>query len=307
MVWMIIGYAVTFLVFVAILHFLLYKPVRRIMEERQSEMAADREKAEAMRAEAEKLREEAEERTRALDAKRDELLNTAREEAEERRRELLDEAETQGRERLERFRRVMEHEREQLLEKIRDELRDTIVKVAASALSDAGASLTERAMDRVEELLKQLSDEEKKQATEALDETDGRVRVRSANPLEEETKKRLSEMLAGHLDRKQIELDVSGDPDLLAGMEVTIGAINLEAHWRRIVEEALREQQTTVVGKGGTQDREPAAEPEEGPPPKQEEEAPAKSAEPEQPAERQDQDQAEGQKDEPEQAKSEES
>lgn len=306
MVWMIIGYAVTFLVFVAILHFLLYKPVRRIMEERKNEVAADRKKAEAMRAEAEKLRDEAEERTRELDAKRDEILNAAREEAEERRRELLDEAESQGRERLERFRRVMEHERDQLLEKIRDELRDTIVKVAASALSDAGASLAERAMDRVEELLKGLSDEEREQAVEALEQSDGRVRVCSANPLSDESRKRLSDMLASHLDRKQIELDLSGDPGLLAGMEVTIGAINLEAHWRRIVEEALREQQTTVVGKGEKEDKEPAAEPEEGTPPKQEEEAPVKPAEPEQPS-KNEKDQSEERNEEPEQAKSEES
>ena len=240
-VWTYIAQVVNFLIFVAILYLLLYKPVRRIMKQRKDEMEADLREAEKKREEAEKIRAKAEKRAQELEQKRDAILKEARDQAEEQRRELLKQTEELARDRLERFRRIMEQERSELLEKITDQLRETIVQVAGAALSDASVTLAERGIERVEDLLSGMSQDDLGSARKALEESGYRAQVRSAGPLGAEQQDRLKKTLAGKLGSEKIELDVEEDPSLLAGLEVTLGHVNLTAHWRAAVDEALKQ------------------------------------------------------------------
>ncbi|MHC5053853.1 MAG: F0F1 ATP synthase subunit delta [Planctomycetota bacterium] len=241
-VWTYVGQIVNFLIFVVVLYYLLYRPVGRIMKARRDKMEEERRDAEKMRAEAQAARADAERMLGELEEKRDRILAEAREKAEATRKELLDLAEEQARDRLDRFRRIMEQERDDLLAKVTDDLRDTIVAVAGSVVGDLSDTLTERGIDRVGELLDGMSAKEVAGAAKSLAEAGGNVRVRSAAPLDAKAVSRLREGLAGKLAVPEIELTFEEDPGLIAGVEVIVGHVDLSAHWRGVIDEALSKQ-----------------------------------------------------------------
>lgn len=235
-----IAQIVNFLIFVAVLYYLLYRPVKRIMQARKDEMERDLREAEKKLAEAEALRLETEKRAEELEASREKILKDARDQAEAHRKETLKQAEQQARERLERFRRVMEQERSDLLEKVADELRETIISVSGAVLSDASERLAERGIERLEELLSGMPADDLDNARKALAESGNRVAVRAAGSLDEAQQKRLKELLGGKLGIEGLELEVEEAPELLAGIEVTMGHIVLSADWRRVVDDELK-------------------------------------------------------------------
>jgi len=241
--WTYLAQIANFLIFVAILYHLLYKPVGRIMKQRKDDMEAERLAAEQKLREAEHIRAETEKQAKELEETREGILKDARDQAEGQRKELLQQAEDQARERLERFRRIMEQERGELLDKIGDDLRHTIVHVAGTVLSDAQCDLADRALERIGALLNDLSPDELDGARNALGALDNRVSVRCADAMADDQRDRLVKMLTDKLGIDEIELDVEEDPALLAGMTVTLGHLQLEAHWSTVIEEALRREQ----------------------------------------------------------------
>lgn len=252
-VWTYIGQIVNFIVFVVILYYLLYRPVGRILKERKDAMEADLREAEKLRAEADQAGAEAEKHEQELEGKREGILKEAHDQADKLRKEIIEKAETEARARLDRFRRVLKQERDGLLDKITEELRETILHVAGAVIGDDADRLTDHSIARVEALLKDMSDEELDAAHKALAGEDAAAQVRSAGPLNQEQQKRLKKLLAEKLGVEQIELEVEQDASLLAGIEVTLSHINLSAHWRGLIDEALRKN------------REGLQAPEEGP------------------------------------------
>jgi len=238
----IVAQIVNFLLFVYILHRLLIKPVRGMMKQRREAMEAARLEAEKKLREAAQIRADADRRAQELEQQRDAVLKEAADQAEESRKEVLQRAEDQARDRLKRFRRVMEQERTELLEEVTGELRDTVVHVAGSVLDKASGELTDRALDRVEELLGKLSDDDVRETKKALAEADGAVSVQFAGTLSDSQMDRLRKALAETFGVEQVELEVDENPDLLAGISVTAGNMQLDAHWRMAIDEALQEQ-----------------------------------------------------------------
>lgn len=244
--WTYLGQIINFLAFVVILHFLLYKPVRRLMQQRKEDMESQLREAENKLKDAETLRADTEKQARELDEKRDSILKQAREQADAQRKELLEQAETLARERLERFRRIMDQERSEVLENITGDLRDTILEVAASALGDASPVLTGRALEQVEKLLAEMPDHELDNARKALNDLENRVQVRSAKPLTEDEATRLKSVLSEKLGVEKLKLEIDEDPSLVGGFEVALGHIQLVAHWRGMIEDALQKQHDEI-------------------------------------------------------------
>lgn len=245
--WTYVGQILNFLIFVGILHYLLYKPVSRIMKRRRDEMESDLREAEEKREEADGIRRQTEQSARELEDKRESVLREAREQAEREREEMINQAEQTGRDRLRRFRRVMQQERDDLLEKVSDDLRETIVKVAASVLGDASAQLTDRSLERLEKLLDGFSDEEANRARQVLADN-GAVHVRAAGGLDGKQEKRLRSLIEERLSVRDFNIESERDDSLVAGIEVTIGHLQLEAHWRSTIDEALQERDAIAGG-----------------------------------------------------------
>jgi F-type H+-transporting ATPase subunit b len=240
---------VNFLIFAYILHRLLLKPVRNMMKERRDEMEAGRREAEQKLAEAEEMRTRAEAQAAELEASREKVMTDARDAAEAERKKLLDQARDEARSRLERYRRVMEQERTDALEGVQDELKETITDVARAVLRDADASLTDRAIERLGELLDELSDADQKSGRDAVA-ADEPVPVRFAGTLSDDQLDAIRALIAKKIDvaQKDIELELTEAPELLAGIEVALGHVQLEAHWRSVIDEALaapRKQEPT--------------------------------------------------------------
>jgi F-type H+-transporting ATPase subunit b len=240
--WTYVGQIVNFLIFVVILYYLLYRPVGKIMKDRRDKMEEDLRNAEKERAEAQAARADAEKMLKELEEKRDRILDEAHEKAEATRVELLGAAEEQARDRLDRFRRIMEQEREDLLSKVTDDLRDTIVRVAGSVVGDLSDTLTERGIDKIGELLNGMSADEIAGAAKSLADVGGKVRVRSAARLGEKAVAKLKQGLAKKLGSSKIEFTLEEDPGLIAGLEVIVGHVDLIAHWRGVIDEALSKQ-----------------------------------------------------------------
>ena len=243
----VIAQIVNFLVFVGVLYYLLYKPVGRVLRERREAEEADLRKAEELRAEAEKMRADAQRSAEELDAKREGILQEARDQADRDRKEVLHAAEEQARAKIERFRRLMKQERDELLENVTGELRETILHIANTIVNEDPRSHTDRAVARIEALLSNLSDEDMATVRKALAEDKRSVQVRSASPLDEEQQKHLGDMLTQKLGSDEIRLDVSEDPSLVAGLEIVVGHLCLAAHWRGVIDEALKAQTTQPV------------------------------------------------------------
>jgi len=239
--WSYFGYLLTFVVFVGVLYYLLYKPVGRILRERKEKQDAELRRAEQLRAEAEDIRAAAEKDRKDLEEKRQGILDVAHEQAEKERKELLKTAEDQARARIERFRRLMRQEREELLDKLRGDLRQTILRVAHAMTADDHAHFVQRALARVEELLNDASEDDTKAVRKALSAEGQPVNVTTACPLKDDDKERLSKILAKrlHMDDDDIRLKVTQDESLVAGLEVVAGPLSLSAHWRDAIDEAL--------------------------------------------------------------------
>jgi len=247
-VWNYIGGIISFVIFVVILYYLLYKPVGRVLKERKDTMEADLRRAEELRAEAEKTLADAKKREQELEAQRDQILREAREQADKHRKELLKDTEDQARARVDRFRRVMKQERDDLMVKITDELRDTILHVARAVVGGDSSRLADMGIERVKALLNDVSAEELGNARKIIEEQKQPVEVRSAEPLNEDQENRLKTALADKLGVEAIEMKMEEDPSLLAGMEVALGHLNLEAHWRGVIDSALNEASPEAEG-----------------------------------------------------------
>jgi len=233
-----IAQIVNFLVFVTILYFLLYKPVGRMMQQRKDAMEAALREAEEKLKEANRIRAEAEKYAEELEQKREAVIKEAREKAQEQGKEIVGHAEEQARQRIERFRRIMEQERDEMLDRIADDLRDTIGEIARAVVSDASTDLADRGIERVETLLAEMTEQEMEEAKKSLGEMDSRVQVRSAEALDKQQTDRLKKLLTDKLGLRKIQLDTEEDPSLVAGLEMTLGHVKLDAHWRAVIDEA---------------------------------------------------------------------
>jgi F-type H+-transporting ATPase subunit b len=230
-VFTLVAQIVNFVVLLVLLRAFLYRPIMRVMREREQRIADEH-------AAAEQAREEAEARAEALKRERDEL--------EEARRERLAEVEREaGRlreERLAEVREEAEAARErwrEALERERDELADAVRGGAAAVLADAlqrgwrelaDEDLEARAIEVFARRLGKLDDEQRASLAEAA--RGGELVFTTAFEATDERRAALlaavRESLLGD-DDPAPEADFERDPALIAG--VTLRAGDLRVGW----------------------------------------------------------------------------
>lgn len=218
---------INFLVLVWILQRLFYAPVKRAMEARKAAVRQALEGAEAAKREAAELRSKYEnrlgdwERERAL--KRESFQKEMEKEKEKGLASLRASVE-QERGKLE----AQEGKRRQeLMEKTEKEAIRQSLEFASRLLSRVASPETERKIVglALEYLEKPLS------PSPAVPGTESRIRVNSAYPLPEPEKKRLATAFQGSFGWKG-PVDFAVQEDLLAGLEISMGAVVLRANLR---------------------------------------------------------------------------
>lgn len=239
--WTLIGQLVNFLIFVAVLYYLLYRPAGSMMRQRREEMEASLEEARKKETEARNLRQDVEAREKKLEEERDSVLQRAREQAEADREKLLDEAEQEARKQMERYRAALQRERRETLEEMVESIGAIATAAARRVLEDCGeGGPNDAAVERVKRLLDDADAEELRRARDQMQgDPDEAVQVRAASPPTDSQRKTLRKALAEALELDDVAISVETDPDLLAGMEVDLGPLQIQAHWRERLREAV--------------------------------------------------------------------
>lgn len=150
-----------FLLLVGLLYWLLYGRIIKAMDARQAKIAARLDEAEKKRNDAEQEAAAYRQKGEALDAKREELLTKAREEAEAHRAELMKQARAEVDALEARWRESVERQRAAFLQELRQRAAKQTLAVARRALADlAGVELEARIIDAFVERIGSLPDDD---------------------------------------------------------------------------------------------------------------------------------------------------
>ena len=219
--------AVNFIVLVWILAHFLFRPVSRIIAERQAAAHSALDEAEAMRTEATAAREAARAETDAIATKRAVLIAKAREDAEQEKQRLIDDAGVAARKALAEGKADLERWRKAQAQDLSDQ--------AGILAADIAARLLARLPDdaRVSGFIDGLAE-----AVASLPETvragigdTGPVRIRAARAVTPDEQTHLQERLGAVLGRAP-ELEIEVDQTLLAGLELDALHAVVRNHFR---------------------------------------------------------------------------
>lgn len=128
---------INLLVLFGALYFVLFKPVRRILDERQSEADREYDEAKSLQAEAVSLKGEYEKSLESIDEERAQTLAEARKKADDEYQRIVSNAKDQAKEITDRAVAEGENQKKKILKSAESEIADMVVdaagKVAASA------------------------------------------------------------------------------------------------------------------------------------------------------------------------------
>jgi len=240
--WTIIFQIVNFIIFAGILHHLLYRPVKTMMEKRRETMESQLEEARQERQQADELKQEAQEQQQELDEKSDRILQDAREQAEEEKQKILKQADSEARKQIAQFRRSLNRERRETIEALVRDLNGVVLAALSTLLTQEGFDLNDAALDRLEKQLESLDDSQRQQAREAIAQEEQTITVVSASELGEKQQKRLKTILTSAFELDKVDLSLDTDSGLVGGLEVTVGSLQVQAHWRQPLQNVLEQE-----------------------------------------------------------------
>jgi len=208
---------VNFLVLVWLLKRFLYRPVLDAMDRRERRVAERLEQAHARERQAAEAAEEHERRQRELARERDDILAAARREAEDEKKQLLEEARAQATEARRQWQRQAEREKEEFLGNLRLRAVESIQSIVRKTLRDlADSDLEERMVVAFMERMKTLDAQTRK----TLKNGSGAARIASSFELDAGLRRRLTRTLHEQIDA-DMEVDYGRSPELLCGIELT--------------------------------------------------------------------------------------
>lgn len=208
---------INFLIVVWLLTRFLYRPVRRIIDERE---AADRrlaDEAAAKAAEAEKVRAEYERKMREAAAARQAKEAELHAELERERDAALEKAQAKADALLSETREKLAQEREDALAGLKAEIASLAADLARAALA-SGAS-AEAALDRAKDHFDALAPQDLADLKADVDGSDEPLRVTTPAPLADAQRAAWQAMLAGRLG-PGVRIAYDERPDILGGAEL---------------------------------------------------------------------------------------
>lgn len=221
-VWTFLFQLINFLVLVAILRWLLYRPLREAVDRRREANAKAQADAESARREAESTRRAMDDQLADLERRREATIREAREHAETERQSLLADAESAIRRRREEVEEQFARERDEALRSLRGELVHRAVEMAARILDEAAdATLQHQLAGRLAEELARIPDVERRRLQAEWDDGEAAV-LETAEELDGDALRDLGvaiESLAG----RPLGVSVRVRPDLLGGVRLRIG------------------------------------------------------------------------------------
>ncbi|MEE3466848.1 MAG: ATP synthase F0 subunit B [Eubacterium sp.] len=128
------------------LWFVLFKPVRKILDERQAEANREYDDAKAKQAEANAVKEKYDESLEELEKGRAEAMLEARRRADGEYQRIIDRAEAQAKDITDQATLDAENQRKKILKSAEDEIADMVVEAAGKVAGTAGGADFDRAL-----------------------------------------------------------------------------------------------------------------------------------------------------------------
>lgn len=246
---------VNFVILLYLLQRFLYGPIVEAMDQREQKIAGRLQEAEQKRNEADEEAERYQRQRRELEEERDERLEAIREEIEQRRKELLKEAQQEVQEQKRNWQKALQQEQESFLKQLRQRVSSESLKLARRALQDLADFEVERRMaDMFVTRLRELDPDQRAELAKSIQESDGRVVIRSAFELPEEVQGKISDTVREQfLDEQNLNARFEISPDLVAGIEMQVNShrvawiirdylAGLEEQVRQTIQQEIGEQ-----------------------------------------------------------------
>jgi F-type H+-transporting ATPase subunit b len=212
---------INFLVLVWLLKRFLYHPILDAIDAREQRIAAELADADATRTEARQERATFEHKNQAFDQQRASLLAQATDAAKAERRRLLDEARQAVDALRAKRQEALRQEADQINQALMRRTQQEVFAIARKTLTDlAGVSLEARLVAVFIERLGAMDGEAHAVFAEALKETTGPVRVRSAFELPVAQREAIQAALNDTFET-EVPVQFESGPDLIGGIELT--------------------------------------------------------------------------------------
>jgi F-type H+-transporting ATPase subunit b len=219
----VVSQIINFVVLLVILYYLIFRPLRRKLDERSEDLAQALQNARDQEAQAAELRRDWEQRMAVIDRTREEILATAAGEAEARTAETMREARLRLDAATEQMRRDIQRQRDEVVSESFGDILDTIMGLSANVLQSV---TTRRAHDDlISNLLAQIYQMPQDQVEVYRRVMAGRMPtafVTTPVPLSAEQTRNLTDALSSLIDRR-IELQTNVDTGLIAGIQIRVG------------------------------------------------------------------------------------
>lgn len=211
-----------FLLLVVLLRLVLYKPIINAMNEREAKIAQRLKEAEEKRAEAEAEAESYRQQRAELAARRQALIDEAKNEAAAQREELLSKARADADAARQRWQQALEQEKIMFLRELRQRSGEQVLAVARRVLSEmANADLEARIVSVFIDRLHALDDSELSALRETANKESETLIVRSAFPLKDDQRAALIDAVRDVLGT-QSEPQFAIAEGLIGGIELRI-------------------------------------------------------------------------------------
>lgn len=236
--WFTVGaQVVNFLVLMALLKIFLYDRVIQAMDERERKIASRLEDAQHKQREAEEDRREAADEKKSLEAKREELLNEAREAARSKREELEAQARSAVDDLKARWTEALDDEKDRLARDLQDRAVRQALTVARRVVADmADDDFQERLVASFMTRMRNLDDEAKRSLADSLDEDAPAAAVVSARALSTAQRQKVTRLLHEEI-QPEIDVTYREDESLLGGIELRLPGKKVAWSPRRYLED----------------------------------------------------------------------
>lgn len=177
----VIAQIINFLILVWLLKRFLFKPILKAIDEREKKIKNELQEAAIKVEEAETARKIFKKKKKDFEAKRQSLLNTATEKANQQRKKWLDEARQEAAALQSRLERSIREKQQQLHREITERTQQEVMAISRQVLTDlASAKLEDQIVSLFVRRLQETEGEERDHLIEVLDGASGTVQIWSA-------------------------------------------------------------------------------------------------------------------------------
>jgi F-type H+-transporting ATPase subunit b len=230
---------VNFLILLAALSWLFYRPINRVMRSREEGIAARLREADQSIRSAEKERDELAKRAREADAAAQSLLASARMQAGEERRQIIVAARTDAARLVAEAQQTIQEQERSALGRLDSHIRESAISVAGSLIREAAGTQVH------EQLLRQFLEQGVRPTNpgevpfvQALAQDHNAITIELAYPAVEAAETAIRDVLSREFTPKGVKPQITFvvSPALLAGLRILAGEFVLDLSLRRALQ-----------------------------------------------------------------------